>query len=596
MAPNPHPATPFESKVLRPYINVDPDAMSELCIVPSASIDVGIKAGKHRVYVVDTVTVHKVHNSGWLQVSVPPDTRGWVPGYICSVGPDSDTPVVDPTPLELEEEAEREREYQAEKAKEAQRARDREREREREKERAALREQKEREREANPGLSMEDIYSKASLGVASVSNGMSSVASDAVKSGKELIENMRGIRSMLPSPKSLMDRQSPLRQPQDKPISFRPTTTAKPSKPASASSSVRASPLASPTIAYKPSTPTPSSAPPAVSYPGPLYGVGVAQRLAKVNRAGKDTTHTLPPFVDAACAYLCKHGGTREGLFRVPASAAQIKQWVCALDKDEGCHVELTSSPPSECTVDLIGALLKKYLRDLPAPPLSKAMSMLSAALKRKGEEEAVVAHSLSQALLALDAPNRSLCLSVLCVLHRVHSASKETLMDAKNLAIIFSPSLLPQVFVAPSKGVRVDPRQAFAESISVVEALIRHYPLVAAHLGLPPAAHLVSLRSPVKATAPGVALGVFALASNPVTASPAHLEEEEEEEEEEEPLATVLYDFTPTSGDLGPVTAGMEVTVIDTPDGGWWEVAVEGEDGEEQTGWVPNSYLRLHQ
>eukprot|EP01121_Diplochlamys_sp_Union-15-3_P020016 TRINITY_DN7679_c0_g1_i2.p1 TRINITY_DN7679_c0_g1~~TRINITY_DN7679_c0_g1_i2.p1 ORF type:complete len:163 (-),score=10.24 TRINITY_DN7679_c0_g1_i2:164-652(-) len=104
---------------------------------------------------------------------------------------------------------------------------------------------------------------------------------------------------------------------------------------------------------------------------------------------------------------------------------------------DKGIIIDFDASK-EQCDVHVVSALLKQYLRELPEPLITYVYyDDFITAWKTKDKE---VIKSLVEKLPVCQRK----CLKLLLgFLHLVHKSSKINMMDAQNLAIIFSPSLL---------------------------------------------------------------------------------------------------------------------------------------------------------
>lgn len=143
----------------------------------------------------------------------------------------------------------------------------------------------------------------------------------------------------------------------------------------------------------------------------------------------------IPYFISHFCDTILKNADT-EGIFRKAGSAQRLK--------DIRAGLEMGKPFPKAVNVIDLGDVLKSFFRDLPEPLLSpgQCQEMMLRCLLLPRESEQVQALLLTCLLLP------SITLSTLSFfmqfLHKIASQCKVNRMTAQNLAIVFTPSLMP--------------------------------------------------------------------------------------------------------------------------------------------------------
>lgn len=87
-----------------------------------------------------------------------------------------------------------------------------------------------------------------------------------------------------------------------------------------------------------------------------------------------------------------------------------------------------------------VATLLKRYFRDMKEPIISYS---LYGACIESANESPQRNELIQQTLMMLPSGNLSILQTLFTYLHRVHLHAEENLMNAKNLAIVFSPNIL---------------------------------------------------------------------------------------------------------------------------------------------------------
>ena len=180
--------------------------------------------------------------------------------------------------------------------------------------------------------------------------------------------------------------------------------------------------------------------------PGPVLGVAYEEALRRSARVTPD----LPDLVAYGLARIEAGGLDEEGIFRVSGSVAEVARVAAALEAGR------LPAPDDVRDINVVASLLKRFLREMPeklftrradAPP----MPPLSQFQQQQQQEQQQQAQGASlrpppaycRALLEGVAPARRRALHALFrLLALVHAHRRTNMMDAPNLAIVFSPTL----------------------------------------------------------------------------------------------------------------------------------------------------------
>lgn len=166
----------------------------------------------------------------------------------------------------------------------------------------------------------------------------------------------------------------------------------------------------------------------------------------------------VPHFISDSCQKILDHAET-EGIFRKAGSAQRLKEIRAGLENGKPVSRSLN-------VIDL-GDVLKSFFRDLPDPLLAPGMcqEMMLRCLLIPREREQVRALLLTCLLLP------SVTLSTLSFfmqfLHKIASQAKVNRMTVQNLAIVFTPSLMP--LNEQFNSIRL------SNHVKVIEMLIEH-------------------------------------------------------------------------------------------------------------------------
>ena len=142
----------------------------------------------------------------------------------------------------------------------------------------------------------------------------------------------------------------------------------------------------------------------------------------------------VPHFISDACQRILDHADT-EGIFRKAGSAQRLKEIRAGLESGKPISRNLN-------VIDL-GDVLKSFFRDLPEPLLAPGMcqEMMLRCILLPGEERK---KALLLTCLLLPPVTLSTLSFFMQFLHKIASQSQTNRMTAQNLAIVFTPSLMP--------------------------------------------------------------------------------------------------------------------------------------------------------
>ncbi|ESZ96269.1 hypothetical protein SBOR_3324 [Sclerotinia borealis F-4128] len=168
-------------------------------------------------------------------------------------------------------------------------------------------------------------------------------------------------------------------------------------------------------------------------------------RLTRISKRLEDsrdkTEFWMPSFPWRAIDYLNYKGSDVEGLYRVPGSGPQIKRWQRRFDEE--IDIDLF-----ECDdlydINIIGSMLKAWLRELPDELLPKA-AQDRIARECAGSEE--VPQQLVDELSNLSPFNYYLLFAITCHLSLLLAHSQKNKMDFRNLCICFQPCMKMDAF-----------------------------------------------------------------------------------------------------------------------------------------------------
>lgn len=162
-----------------------------------------------------------------------------------------------------------------------------------------------------------------------------------------------------------------------------------------------------------------------------VFGVPLDALMASFSERGRDVPHILEDTISS----LDSRGLTHEGLFRISGGKRELEE--IRDSYDSGCPVDF-----SDYTVHTVAGALKLWLRSLPEPLLTTALSDEFANATR-GRPPAEGVRRLESLISRLPRVNRACLTRIIMLLARVAENSAENKMKASNLSIVFSPPLL---------------------------------------------------------------------------------------------------------------------------------------------------------
>lgn len=162
-----------------------------------------------------------------------------------------------------------------------------------------------------------------------------------------------------------------------------------------------------------------------------VFGVPLEMLMASSNERGREVPHILEDTINDLDA----RGLTHEGIFRISGGKRELEEIRDSLDS--GCPVDF-----SEYTVHTVAGSLKLWLRSLPEPLLTNALSDEFASATR-GRTPADGVRRIESLISRLPRTNRACLTRLILLLARVAENSAENKMKSSNLSIVFSPPLL---------------------------------------------------------------------------------------------------------------------------------------------------------
>jgi hypothetical protein len=168
-------------------------------------------------------------------------------------------------------------------------------------------------------------------------------------------------------------------------------------------------------------------------------------RLTRISKKLEDsrdkTEFWMPAFPWRAIDYLNYKGSDVEGLYRVPGSGPQIKKWQRRFDTE--MDIDLFEEDDLY-DINIIGSMLKAWLRELPDELLPKA-AQDRIARECAGSEK--VPQMLIDELSNLSPFNYYLLFAITCHLSLLLAHSEKNKMDFRNLCICFQPCMKIDAF-----------------------------------------------------------------------------------------------------------------------------------------------------
>ncbi|KAI9663451.1 MAG: hypothetical protein M1831_002460 [Alyxoria varia] len=163
-------------------------------------------------------------------------------------------------------------------------------------------------------------------------------------------------------------------------------------------------------------------------------------RIRKDIKEAKDKTEYWMPALPYRCIdYLNHHGVEIEGLYRVPGSDKEVKYWQRKFDTGPDFDVDLLDDNIELNDINVIGSLLKKWLREIPDELFPKSEQNRLAAEYKDAEEPP---QAMCDALSNLPPYNYYVLFAITCHISLLHNHSDKNKMDFSNLCICLLPSI----------------------------------------------------------------------------------------------------------------------------------------------------------
>ncbi|KAK1156263.1 rho GTPase-activating protein 40-like isoform X1 [Acipenser oxyrinchus oxyrinchus] len=203
-----------------------------------------------------------------------------------------------------------------------------------------------------------------------------------------------------------------------------------------------------------------------------LFGVPLAT-LVENDQKIKPTT-TVPLILQAMFSFLEKKGLDSVGILRVPGSQSRIKNLQQKLETN--FYPGLFSW--EEVNPNDVAALLKKFIRELPAPLLTpEHLHTFNTVQDIQDLQQRL--HVLNLLVLRLPEPNRSTLKALLEYLEKVVSRENKNRMSLWNVSTIMAPNLFMHKGVPPSKPAEGDEKEQAERAADVMSLLIQYQDLL---------------------------------------------------------------------------------------------------------------------
>uniref|UniRef100_A0A8C6T4B8 Rho GTPase activating protein 40 n=1 Tax=Neogobius melanostomus TaxID=47308 RepID=A0A8C6T4B8_9GOBI len=202
-----------------------------------------------------------------------------------------------------------------------------------------------------------------------------------------------------------------------------------------------------------------------------LFGVPLATLLENDQKVKPHTS--IPLFMQALLSFLEKKGLDSEGILRVPGSLSRIKVLQQSLDGTfYSGQFSWDDVSPNDAA-----ALLKKFIRELPAPILTPEYLNTFSAVRDITDLKQKL-HMLNLLILLLPEPNRNTLKALLEFLSKVVSREKKNRMNLWAVATIMAPNLFLHKAV-PSKLTEGSEKGQVEKAADVMRLLIRYQDLL---------------------------------------------------------------------------------------------------------------------
>uniref|UniRef100_A0A3P8SM18 Rho-GAP domain-containing protein n=1 Tax=Amphiprion percula TaxID=161767 RepID=A0A3P8SM18_AMPPE len=202
-----------------------------------------------------------------------------------------------------------------------------------------------------------------------------------------------------------------------------------------------------------------------------LFGVPLATLLENDQKMKPNTS--TPLFMQALLSFLEKKGVDSEGILRVPGSQSRIK----LLQQNLETNFYSGQVGWDEVSPNDAAALLKKFIRELPAPLLTAEYLNTFSAVRDITELKQKL-HMLNLLILLLPEPNRNTLKALLEFLSKVVSREKRNRMNLWAVATIMAPNLFLHKAV-PSRLTEGAEKGQAEKAADVMRLLIRYQDLL---------------------------------------------------------------------------------------------------------------------
>uniref|UniRef100_A0A3Q0SFX7 Rho-GAP domain-containing protein n=1 Tax=Amphilophus citrinellus TaxID=61819 RepID=A0A3Q0SFX7_AMPCI len=203
----------------------------------------------------------------------------------------------------------------------------------------------------------------------------------------------------------------------------------------------------------------------------PLFGVPLATLLENDQKLKPNTL--IPLFLQELLSFLEKKGIDSEGILRVPGSQSRTK----LLQQNLEANFYSRQVSWDEVSPNDAAALLKKFIRELPAPLLTAEYLNTFSAVREITELKQKL-HMLNLLILLLPEPNRNTLKALLEFLSKVVFKEKKNRMNLWAVATIMAPNLFLHKAV-PSRLTEGGEKGQAEKAADVMRLLIRYQDLL---------------------------------------------------------------------------------------------------------------------
>eukprot|EP00727_Mastigamoeba_balamuthi_P007191 m51a1_g3092 putative -domain-containing protein (840) ;mRNA; r:91181-94926 len=159
-----------------------------------------------------------------------------------------------------------------------------------------------------------------------------------------------------------------------------------------------------------------------------VYGVDLDALYARVKK--------VPPFLSYALGHIVTNGLDSEGLFRLSGGVSRVNKLLEEIDCGR--------LPQFSCVTEATD-VVRAWLRMLPVPLLGPPAALPAwVALGEKAVAKTLAPADVRAVVAKLTRGQYSVCAVLFKTLQKVHEHSAKNMMTAKNLAVVFTPTILP--------------------------------------------------------------------------------------------------------------------------------------------------------